>query len=114
MDVAADFVGDIEQSLINELDTFTGNFIAGATEFLTGLTLAPAKIIKGSSVAAQISNAAVKGALVDGVIFDDEDGNLTSLLKEAGLLESNLVVDFLSADEDDSKLEKFTATCLVP
>lgn len=112
LDVAADFVGDIEQSLINELDTFTGNFIAGATEFLTGLTLAPAKIIKGSSVAAQISNAAVKGALVDGVIFDDEDGNLTSLLKEAGLLESNLVVDFLSADEDDSKLEKFTASLI--
>ena len=103
-------LGGIEDYFVDQLDTFTGHFIAGSTEFIGGLLLAPAKVIRGSTLAADIANSAARGAIVDGVVYDDEDGNLTAFLKEIGWLESGLIVDLLAADEDDGTVEKVIAT----
>lgn len=109
-DIYQEGLGGIEDYFVDQLDTFTGNFTAGATEFIGGLLLAPAKVIRGSTLAADIANSAARGAIVDGVVYDDEDGNLTAFLKEVGWLESGLIVDLLAADEDDGTVEKVIAT----
>ena len=101
-----------EDFLVGRLDTVTGQITAGIAEFAFGWVGAPLKVAKGSSLAAEIANNSIRGAVVDNAIYDVEDGNLTSMLVELGVVETNLFIDLLSPDLDESVFERRLANSL--
>ena len=101
-----------EDFLVGRLDTVTGQITAGIAEFAFGWVGAPLKVAKGSSLAAEIANNSIRGAVVDNAIYDVEDGNLTSMLVELGVVETNLFIDLLSPDLDESVFERRLAVTL--
>ena len=107
-----EFIQGGEDFFVDRLDTVTGQIAAGFSEFAFGWVGAPLKIAKGAGLAANIANASLRGAVVDNVIYDNGDGNLTSMLVELGVLETNVIVDLLSPDMDDSMVERRLAVTL--
>lgn len=107
-----DFIQRQEDVVAARLDTVTGQVVAGITEFALGWVSAPLKVVKGSSLAAEIGNSAIRGAVVDNAIYDDGDGNLTSMLLELGVVETNLIIDLLSPDIGESEFERRLAVTL--
>lgn len=101
-----------EDFLVDRLDTVTGNIVAGFAEFAFGWAGAPVKVVKGASLGAQIANSSIRGAIVDNAIYDDGDGNLTSMLVELGVVETNMFIDLLSPDMDESVFERRLAVTL--
>ena len=107
-----DFLQRQEDAVVARLDTVTGQVVAGLSEFAFGWVSAPLKVAKGSSLVAEIGNSAIRGAVVDNAIYDDGDGNLTSMLQEIGVVETNPIIDLLSPDIGESVFERRLAVTL--
>ena len=111
----ADAIADTELDFVPEwLETHTtaGKLVSGVAQFLTGFVGA-GKILKATKLAGGIAKLGrgakyieplVKGAIVDGVMFDPHEERLSNLLVQFPILE-NPVTEFLAADPKDSDAE---------
>lgn len=101
-----------EQAFLDSVDTVSGQILAGVTEFSMGWVGAPLRVATGANLAVRIGQASLKGAAVDNFIFDAEDGNLTAMLRELGVVDTNPFIELLSADMDDTAFERRLAVTL--
>lgn len=111
----ADAIADTELDFVPEwLETQTtaGKLVSGVAQFLIGFVGA-GKILKATKLAGGIAKLGrgakyieplVKGAIVDGVMFDPHEERLSNLLVQFPILE-NPVTEFLAADPKDTDAE---------
>jgi endonuclease YncB( thermonuclease family) len=107
---AAEALGDTSDLKLPEVassNTVTGNFIRKTAQFLTGFAAGgsglkavgvTSKLLAGGT-AGRITDAALRGAISDFFFFDEMEGSLIDVAKEAGL--DGPLVDFLASDPDD-------------
>ena len=110
-----DSIAEREQELLDRIDSVSGNLVAGLTEWGVSYAMLPDKVIKATGTFGLIVNGVLKGAAVDNFVYDEDEGNLTTMLKDLGVIDpetQNAVIDLLSADIGESELEQRLAVTL--
>lgn len=99
------WLGEKVSGLYDKRETVTGNLIEGVSQFATGLIGAGKfKMLPNAvSTGGKVVNAMAKGAVVDMAVFDGNDKRLSNLIEEYPQL-SNVVTDYLAADDNDPEL----------
>lgn len=113
--VLIDSIARTEEQLLERIDSVSGNLVAGLTEWGVSYAVLPAKVINATKTFGLIANGVLKGAAVDNFVYDDDEGNLTTMLKDLGVIDpetQNAVIDLLSADVGESELEQRLAVVL--
>jgi len=89
-------LGDGLIDFVDDADTGVGRFVQGLTTFAVPYLGIASKVAKGGKI---VQGLAI-GAVVDGVIIDPNDANLTAALKDMGA-DMGYMTELLATDPDD-------------
>ena len=102
-------IKEIEDKWSEYIDTTTGEIMSVITEY--GLTYAttPA-FVKGAGFGVRAVNGLLKGAVTDSVVYEEGDGNVSSMLVSVGAPGSELLEATLAVNDSDNKTMQVVKT----